>query len=134
MSVKFEDYHIDVESKINDKTIGWLYEAVQALVGQTQQNSIRRTGRTRGSWETMVDEADGKGYVGSNYMNAVWEEFGTGIYALNGDGRRTPWFYVDEEGKGHFTHGKKPRRMLYHAGRTLEKPLVNRLKEILNEI
>jgi hypothetical protein len=32
-------------------------------------------------------------------MNAVYEEFGTGEYAFNGNGRKGGWFYVDEREK-----------------------------------
>ena len=46
---------------------------------------------------------------------AIWEEFGTGEYALHGDGRKGGWFYEDEKGVGHFTHGKQPKRPLHNA-------------------
>lgn len=36
-------------------------------------------------------------YVGAHY--AIYVEFGTGIYAVKGDGRKTPWAYPDPKGR-----------------------------------
>ena len=35
--------------------------------------------------------------VGVHY--AIYVEFGTGIYAVNGNGRKTPWAYLDPKGR-----------------------------------
>lgn len=43
---------------------------------------------------------------------------GTGIYAIDGDGRKTPWRYVSKAGKykgGHFTHGQRGKPFLEYA-------------------
>ena len=61
-----------------------------------QPNRIKsRYGQTKSSWDRKVLENEG--VVGSSSENAIWEEFGTGDYAVNGDGRKTPW-YVPVEG------------------------------------
>lgn len=39
-----------------------------------------------GTASPMVD-------VGTNVEYAKWIEFGTGLYAVNGDGRKTPWLF-----------------------------------------
>lgn len=52
-------------------------------------------------------------YIGTNVDYAPYVELGTGIYYSGG--RRTPWFYVDAKGTGHFTHGSKPRPFLKPA-------------------
>ena len=71
---------------------------------------------TANAWTYEVDEAAKTATIGNPLENAIWEEFGTGEYALNGDGRKdVPWFYVDYKGEGHWTKGKKPRRHLYKA-------------------
>lgn len=115
MSVEFKDYSIQVKGKINDIAVAWLHEACGKVQAQTARNTKVRTGYTKGSWTYQIDENAAVGYIGSNAQNAIWEEFGTGEYALNGNGRKGGWFYVDERGKGHFTTGKKPRRTLYKA-------------------
>lgn len=73
-----------------------------------------------------MDEGNLEVKIGSPLENAIWEEFGTGEYALNGDGRKGGWFYVDEFGVGHFTHGKKPTRALWNA--------FNSMKQVVNTI
>lgn len=113
--VQFTDNTINVEAAISELSVAFLYEAVAELQSQTARNSRVKTGQTKGSWETRVDENYLEGIVGSNLENAIWEEFGTGEYALNDDGRKGGWFYVDEMGVGHFTHGKKPNRALHNA-------------------
>lgn len=56
----------------------------------------------------------------------------TGEHALNGDGRKGGWYYVDAKGDGHYTRGKKPSRALYKAFTALKSKLIqiiqNRLK------
>lgn len=69
--------------------------------------------------------------VGSPLENAVWEEFGTGDYALNGNGRKGGWAYEDDYGEWHFTHGKRPRRALHNAFETKKSALIRRAEEIM---
>lgn len=46
---------------------------------------------------------------------AVHVHYGTGIYAEGGKGRKTPWVYMDEEGRFHRTVGVKPKPYLVDA-------------------
>lgn len=130
-SVKFEDYSKKVLSKMDDLINQWLEESAGELESQVKRNTKVDTGQTKASWEHKVDTAKKEAYVGSNYMNAVWEEFGTGQYALNGDGRKTPWVYKDAKGNWHRTKGKKPRRALWNAKQTTEGKIKKRLETIL---
>ena len=114
--VLFEDYSKDVINKINSLGVKWLEEASSEIESQTKQNTKVDTGKTKGSWEHRVDANKLEAIVGSRYDNALWEELGTGIYALNGDGRKdVPWTYQTTDGKWHKTKGKKPRRAFYKA-------------------
>lgn len=54
-------------------------------------------------------------YIGTNVEYAPYVEFGTGIYASNGKGRKSPWAYQDKDGKWHRTRGMKPHHMLKKA-------------------
>lgn len=68
--------------------------------------------------EVEVTEAGITGRIGSNEEYAPYVHNGTGIYAVSGDGRKTPWIYVVKAGKykgGHFTVGQKPQPFLEHA-------------------
>ncbi|MBY0157273.1 HK97-gp10 family putative phage morphogenesis protein [Cytobacillus oceanisediminis] len=48
--------------------------------------------------------------VGAHY--AIYVEFGTGIYAVNGDGRQTPWTYYSDK-LGRFVRTKGMRAQPY---------------------
>lgn len=58
------------------------------------------------------------GRIGSNLEYAPYVHQGTGIYAANGDGRKTPWSYVIPGGvhKGRYwTRGQRPNPFLENA-------------------
>ena len=128
MSVVFKDYSKIVINKFNNNAVQWLEEASGELEAQTKRNTKVDTGKTKGSWEHKVNESKMEAEVGSRYKNALWEEFGTGIYALNGDGRKTKWVYRTEDGKYHTTVGKKPRRALYRAYESKKNTIIREAK------
>lgn len=65
-----------------------------------------------------VVESEKAVYIGTNKKSKdghpypVYVELGTGIYATDGKGRRSPWVWVDENGKPHRTHGMQPKHMI----------------------
>lgn len=134
MSAVFKDYSVECKTALGEKGTAFLYEVCGEIEAQTKRNSKVVTGKTKGSYSHIVEEDELVGYIGSNYQNAIWEEFGTGEYALNGDGRKGGWFYKDASGKGHFTHGKKPKRPLFKAYTSLKKGIEKRAKEIFGDI
>lgn len=134
MEIHYTDNSGQVKKCLQQAGIKWLYEACGELEAQVKRNQRVRTGRTKGSWRYVVDDTLLEGYVASDSNNAVWEEFGTGEYALNGDGRKGGWWYKDEKGKWHFTRGKKPHRPLYRAYTALQHKLIERAKSIFREL
>ena len=133
MPVVFKDFSDDVIKKINACGVAWLEEASGAVEGQTKKNTkVAKVngGRTKGSWEHIVHNSKLEAEVGSRYKNAIWEEFGTGIYALNGDGRKTKWVYKNpNNNKFYATVGKKPRRALHNAYAGLKNKLIKSAQE-----
>ena len=125
MSVIFRDYSRIVIEKINECGVKFLEEASGELEAQVKRNTKVDTGKTKGSWEHVVHEHKLEAEIGSRYKNALWEEFGTGIYALNGNGRKTKWVYKTPDGKYHTTVGKKPRRALYNAYNSKKNQIIN---------
>ena len=116
MSVEFHDFSRIVLQKIQETGEVFLEEVGGELESQVKQNTKVDTGKTKGSWEHVVNAEKMEVQVGSRYKNALWEELGTGVYALNGDGRKkVPWVYRTPDGKFHSTVGKKPRRALFNA-------------------
>lgn len=58
------------------------------------------------------------GIVGVNKATAPYVHNGTGIYAKDGNGRKTPWGYMVHKGKYkgyHWTHGQRPQPFLEDA-------------------
>ena len=128
MSVVFKDFTKIVLDKINETGETFLEEVGGEVEAQTKQNTKVDTGKTKGSWEHIVDKDKMEVQIGSRYQNALWEEFGTGIYALNGDGRKTKWVYRTEDGKFHTTVGKKPRRALFRAFESKKNAIIREAK------
>ena len=130
VNFKFEDYTMKVIDAMNDRTNAVLAECSGELVAQTQRNSRVDTGKTKGSFKYKVDEDSHTAYIGSDYQNAIWEEFGTGEYALKGNGRKGGWVYVDEKGDGHFTRGKKPSRAFWNAYSSTKDKIIRRIQDV----
>ncbi len=131
MAVEFQDNSAKIKDELNEKTIAFLHEAAGELEGQVKRNTKVGTGQLKNSWTYTVDESNGEATIGSPLENAIWEEFGTGQYALNGDGRKTSWVYKDDKGNWHRTTGKQPRRALNNAYITLKSSLQARLEQVL---
>lgn len=155
MAVEFIDNRVECKNMIRNTCVVWLYEACGELEAQVKRNSKRVTGGTAGSFSYRVDETALAGYVGSGMENAVWEEFGTGEYALDGNGRKGGWWIKVGGGRNQipptvakrygwiktrrdkngnlayvFTKGKKPKRPLLKAFTFLKSRLVRRAEEL----
>ena len=61
--------------------------------------------------EIVGDEVHGA--VGNSLEHAIYHHQGTGIYASDGNGRKTPWAYEDPKtGEKIYTRGSKPNPYL----------------------
>ena len=129
--VEFTDNRVEVKNALNRALISFLHEASSELASETTRNTRVDTGQLKSSWSYSIDEARKESVIGSPLQNAIWEEFGTGEYALNGDGRATPWVYQDRHGQFHLTHGKKPQRTLHNAFETKKGQIKRRLEEVV---
>lgn len=129
--IEFKDNTIQVKNAIDDQINIVLEECAGELESQTKRNSRVKTGKTRNSFRHVVDDSKHIATIGSSEENAIWEEFGTGEYALNGNGRKGGWAYVDEEGNRYFTRGKRPSRAMWNAYNTLKSMIINRIQNSL---
>lgn len=127
-TIKFESKLEEVTEELNNRLIAALYEAAGEVLGQVQKNTPVDTGQLKGSWRYKVDESELKAVIGSPLENSIWNEFGTGEFALNGNGRKGGWKYKDEEGNWHHTYGKRPVRSMHNAF-IIKKPTVRRIIE-----
>ena len=89
------------------------------------------TGTLRRSITTQVH--DTYGVVGTNLEYAPYVEFGTGLFATNGDGRKTPWSYQSADGEWHYTRGMAPQPFLGPSLEENKKEIVLIFKEALDK-
>ena len=129
--VKFEDYSIEVQNAIDDKINAVLEECAGEVESAVKRNTRVKTSKTKNSWRHKVVDSEHIAYIGSDEENAIWEEFGTGEYALKGNGRKGGWSYKDENGKWWHTNGKKPSRAFWHAYTSLKKAIISRIENAL---
>ena len=129
--VIFEDYTIKVQNAIDDKIDAVLEECAGELESQVKRNTRVDTGKTKNSFRHKVVDSEHTAYIGSNDENAIWEEFGTGEYALEGNGRKGGWAYEDAKGDWHYTTGKKPSRAFWKAYTSLKNKLITRIQNAL---
>lgn len=132
MSVEFKDNRVKVKEAISEKITATLEECAGELESQVKRNTRVDSGQTKNSWQHRVEEDTA--YIGSTSENSIWEEFGTGEYALKGNGRKGGWKYKDAKGKWHYTIGKKPSRALWRAFTTLKSKIKTRIENALKEL
>ena len=115
--VVFEDYTIKVRGVIDDRINAVLEECAGELESQIKRNSRVDTGKTKNSFQHKMSGSGDRHEVqiGSSDENAIWEEFGTGEYALQGNGRKGGWVYKDAKGAWYHTYGKRPSRAFWNA-------------------
>jgi len=130
-NVEFTNNSAQVNAALDDAVKAYLYEAGGELEAQVKRNTKVGSGQLKNSWTYRVDESKGECTVGSPLENAIWEEFGTGEYALKGDGRKGGWVYRDDKGHFHFTIGKKPHRAFQKAFNSLKNALISKAEEVL---
>lgn len=129
--ITFDDYTIEVKQAIEEKIVAVLAECAGEMESQVKRNSRVDTGKTKNSFKHTVSVSEHAAYIGSNDENAIWEEFGTGEFALKGNGRKGGWKYVDAKGDGHFTRGKKPSRAFWNAYTSLKNKIIKRIEDAL---
>lgn len=98
MPVQIELNTVEVKGALEDAVIAALYEVAEELTSITKRNTRPvRKGRhnVKDSWRYNVDEQAKSATIGSPLEASYWEELGTGSHALNKDGRKGWWVYVE---------------------------------------
>ena len=81
-----------------------------AVERDAKKKAPKNTGELKRSITSKV-ENEGRQVVGKVFTPleyAPYVEYGTGIFAEGGNGRKTPWLYEDDSGETHFTRGQHP--------------------------
>ena len=125
--IEFEDFSIKCKDAIDDRINIALEECAGELESQVKRNSRVDTGKTKNSFRHQLDKLKHIAYIGSSEENAIWEEFGTGEYAIKGNGRKGGWVYKDEKGNWHKTNGKTPSRAFWNTYNSLKNKIINHI-------
>ena len=100
---------LDILFQNMELTLDHVAEKAKEKVG-VGTGALRADTRSLGV-EIVGDEVHGA--VGNSLEHAIYHHQGTGIYAVNGDGRKTPWSYDDPKtGEKIYTRGSKPNPYL----------------------
>ena len=154
MIVEFENNILKVKEALDGFAEQFLEEAGEVMEAQAKRNTKKKTSHTAQAWTHVVDMSEKSVTIGNPLENAIWEEFGTGEYALNGNGRKGGWIYCVDNGNKitrnkdgsmrknskykkekefYFTLGKHPRRMLFKAYHTKKSALIRRANQLMKE-
>ena len=154
----FENNKVEINRAIEGAIGKFLLEASAEVVSQVADNTTVASGQLKGSWGAVVKEEQGEAIIGSPLENAIWEEFGTGEYALEGKRSSGYWVYVKgESGKkdtkstkrytleqakrivaimrkkgleAYYTKGKRPKRALFNAFQTCKPAIIRRAQKV----
>ena len=82
--------------------------------------------------ESTVNNIEVTVFAGEHY--APYQEFGTGLFAVNGDGRKTGWAYEDPHtGERVWTRGNRPHPFMGPALRENKDVILQYFKEGLDD-
>jgi HK97 gp10 family phage protein len=125
-----------------DKTVGVekiesnVQKACAIVERAAKENAPKGTGELRRSIASRVEtdsEGNVTGLVFSPLEYAPYVEYGTGLFAEEGNGRKdVPWHYQDDKGEWHSTSGMKPRPFLRPALEDNRVKIIMTLKEGMN--
>lgn len=118
-NVKITDNSGEILNEIEQKTAAALEAIGITAEAYAKMLTPVNTGRLRRSISHTVN--GDSVYIGTNVPYAVWHEYGTGVYAEDGSGRKSPWAFQDSKGKWHYTKGVPPKHMLKRAASEHDK-------------
>lgn len=135
MSVEFKDYTVQVIGAIDESIMQALEEVGGEIEAGVKRNTKVVTGQTKNSWQHKTARTDdgAETVIGSNYPNAIWEEFGTGEHALQGNGRKGGWTYKGADGQFYHTYGKPARRPFWNAYCTLKDAMISHVQSVIGK-
>lgn len=118
-----------VLNNIENKTLPKSFnDVVLKVVAEAKKNCPVDQGPLRANIDYDIKETRDfiNAKVGNNLEYAPYVHQGTGRYAVNGDGRKTPWVYTVKSGKykgTHVTVGQKPQPYLLETMKKVKKTL-----------
>ena len=111
-----------------------MQDACNIVESAAKDKAPRKTGALRRSITSKVELTGNsiEGIVFTPLEYAPYQEYGTGLFAENGNGRKTGWAYEDEKtGETIFTRGNRPHPFLRPAVNENKDKIINIIKGAL---
>lgn len=109
MTATFKWHGPAVERKLTANRDKALFESAKVIKGQSKLIVPKVSHNLERSID-VSEIVNGSIYVFTPVKYAIYVEYGTGIYAVGGGGRKTPWWYYNEKyGKFIKTRGYRPQ-------------------------
>lgn len=135
--IKFEglDKIIDKIEDFDDvrEMTSAMQQACNIVEGAAKDKAPKDTGALRRSITSKVEVTGNsiEGIVFTPLEYAPYQEFGTGMFSENGNGRKTPWVYMDDKGNYHYTRGQHPQPYMRPALAENKDKIINIIKGAL---
>ena len=135
--IKFEglDKIIDKIEDFDDvrEMTSAMQDACNLVEGAAKDKAPKDTGALRRSITSKVEVTGNsiEGIVFTPLEYAPYQEYGTGLFAENGNGRKTPWVYMDDKGNYHYTRGQHPQPYMRPALEENKDKIINIIKGAL---
>lgn len=156
--VEFTDNSVKVKAELNKALAAFLREASAEIKTQAERFTPAESSQLRRHWDTVVDEARLQAIIGNTLEYSIYQELGTGEYALEGKGRKGYWVFVKDSSssgltrstkkytlaeakqimaylrsqglEAYYTNGIRPKRMLYKSFKLWKPKVEARAKQI----
>ncbi|MBC5647556.1 HK97-gp10 family putative phage morphogenesis protein [Christensenella tenuis] len=129
----FENF---VKKALPDAIKDGLEQACLVVENAAKNNCPADKGTLRASITHVVEEngENLEGYVGSGIDYAPYIHQGTGLFAIDGNGRKNvPWRYQDEKGEWHTTEGQRPNPFISDAIEQNRAKIINCFKDVMKK-
>lgn len=134
-NIKLEVDDESLKGLFNDADFVKAIERSCALVERSaKEKAPKDTGALRRSITSKIEREgdDVVGYVFTPLEYAPYVEYGTGLFAEGGNGRKdVPWHYQDDKGEWHSTSGQHPQPFMRPALMENREEILRIIKEAI---
>ena len=136
MMSNFKDNSDKAKKALLDAVTKGVTKAVEYVESQAVLNAPVDSGALSQSIDHSVDTTtkEVNGEVGTNSEYAIYQEFGVGIHAENGQGRKDSWTYQKPNGEWVTTSGFKAQPFLRPAFKDNIENIKKAIKDELSKI
>ena len=126
---KLGEYADDYSEKVQTRAKQIVTETAQLIVSTAKALAPVDEGELRDSIEMKLLNGGLSAVVNVGANHAIWIEYGTGVYAVEGGGRATPWtYYSDKLGRFVTTRGMRDQPFWHPALDVAHKYFVREMR------